>query len=105
MNYIHKFKEYHEICKTDDLEAINLKSFELFVVSLGKINVIYDEILEAYEVLKEFNSGEFGAFMHRTHMSMPDESIKHHTPIWELIVAHYDKQLVEFPDLSKLPIL
>lgn len=105
MNYIHKFKEYHEICKTDDLEAINLKSFELFIVSLGKINVIYDEVLEAYEVLKEFNSGEFGIFMHRTHMSMPNESIKHHTSIWELIVAHYDKQLVEFPDLSKLPIL
>lgn len=94
--YIDKFAEYHEICQTDDIELINLKSFELFVVSLGKMDILNEDVLNAYKAIQEFSEGEFKEFFRIANPSFHQSCI----PTYDVIAKYYGKDLVEFPDVD-----
>jgi hypothetical protein len=101
VSYLKNLERYHEILKTNDNELIAQTSYELFVVSLGNIEIIRDDLFDVIIYLKELGEGVTKYFV-EAHKNLGSDTIQQWDPIWNHIIATHGKHLIEVPKSETL---
>jgi hypothetical protein len=101
VSYLKNLERYHEILKTNDNELIAQTSYELFVVSLGNIEIIRDDLFDVIDHFKELGEGVTKYFV-EAHKNLGSDTIQQWDPIWNHIIATHGKHLIEVPKSETL---
>lgn len=101
IDYLKNLVKYHNALKTNDNELITRTSYELFVVSLGNIEIIREDLFDVIDYFKELGDGVTQYFIAAA-KEFDSTTIQQWDPIWNHIIATHGKHLIEIPKSKTL---